>query len=490
MAVRSSPRLQAMFSSCPSGKQAVFVPRVTKINSVGTLRNKGERNLNKHRDVRKPGQTLKSSRGEVSKSLSVSRDSFKKGNNVSGRVGFPQTCTSRKSSKAESSQADIQRDLKTTSPKSLSKKTSQNATGSGDMSDTRLEVDSKQQKHKGLKTSSSSSTAFQPRSSSSSDCRDAECVMGGATTTLNVKRKRGRPPKHTTKGCKKIKTRSNDSSYVSPSDDNTVSLRSNVSGQVIDLTCENETISEEVDISLFAPSSSTNPNLIQRKVTQFLPNVSSKLSRCLEDNFSSVLGAGGGIDTLTGDSDCFRTSLHSDESVAQLFDLTCKYDLKDNDCTNDNKTLTIPSLKRSRDVLVPLTIDDESLSLEQGLVWSLDSSEAMEYTCTSSPTEEEYPLPSTPQQKLMRKLARQKQLEEMRAKEAAFLREERLLRRKGILPKSTAAQSQTRSSKRISWKDETDLVELFIYSPVHDDDEDTVSIHSDDPNSMEVTLPV
>ena len=58
----------------------------------------------------------------------------------------------------------------------------------------------------------------------------------------------------------------------------------------------------------------------------------------------------------------------------------------------------------------------------------------------SSQTEEEYPQPSM-QQKLIRRLARQKQLEEMRTREAAFLREERFLHRKGVLPDAKATHT-------------------------------------------------
>ena len=72
----------------------------------------------------------------------------------------------------------------------------------------------------------------------------------------------------------------------------------------------------------------------------------------------------------------------------------------------------------------------------------------------------EYPQPSTNYQKMQRKLARQKQLEDMRAREMAFAREERFLRRHG-LSKSPEKCKQ----KHLTWKEETDLVEVFVYSP-------------------------
>ena len=50
---------------------------------------------------------------------------------------------------------------------------------------------------------------------------------------------------------------------------------------------------------------------------------------------------------------------------------------------------------------------------------------------------------------------------------------------------ATRAREQS-SAKRILWRDESDLVEMFICSPVWDDD-DTVSIQSDDAFNMEIT---
>lgn len=75
--------------------------------------------------------------------------------------------------------------------------------------------------------------------------------------------------------------------------------------------------------------------------------------------------------------------------------------------------------------------------------------------------EVEYPLPSTPQQKMARQLVRQRQLNEMRVREAALAREERLLRRQGLWT------SRTKSTKRIQWKN--DLVQIFTYSQSEED---------------------
>ena len=72
----------------------------------------------------------------------------------------------------------------------------------------------------------------------------------------------------------------------------------------------------------------------------------------------------------------------------------------------------------------------------------------------------EYPQPSTNYQRMQRQLARQRQLEEMRARETAYAREERLLRRQGL---SKSPEKSKR--KHLTWKDESELVEVFSYSP-------------------------
>ena len=75
----------------------------------------------------------------------------------------------------------------------------------------------------------------------------------------------------------------------------------------------------------------------------------------------------------------------------------------------------------------------------------------------------EYPQPSTNYQKRQRQLARQKQLDEMRAREMAAAREERLLRRSGFTksPEKGAGDG----GRRIRWREEADLVEVFVYLP-------------------------
>ena len=75
--------------------------------------------------------------------------------------------------------------------------------------------------------------------------------------------------------------------------------------------------------------------------------------------------------------------------------------------------------------------------------------------CIDSP-DEAYPVPKTAQQREKSQLARQKQLEGMKAREAAEAREERLLKRKGLW------KSPVKRENIITWK--TDLTAVFNYS--------------------------
>ena len=96
---------------------------------------------------------------------------------------------------------------------------------------------------------------------------------------------------------------------------------------------------------------------------------------------------------------------------------------------------------------------------------SLESAEeSLSESQESGDIDMEYLMPSTPQQKMARQLARQRQLEAMRAREAALAREERLLRRQGLLNPRVV-----KNSKRIKWKEDGDLVEVFTYLPTDED---------------------
>ncbi len=68
--------------------------------------------------------------------------------------------------------------------------------------------------------------------------------------------------------------------------------------------------------------------------------------------------------------------------------------------------------------------------------------------------------PKTPQQKEKTQLARQRQLEDMKAREAAFAREERLLKRRGLW----TAPVKKQTGKKITWK--ADIAIVFNYQQV------------------------
>ncbi len=68
--------------------------------------------------------------------------------------------------------------------------------------------------------------------------------------------------------------------------------------------------------------------------------------------------------------------------------------------------------------------------------------------------------PKTPQQKEKTQLARQRQLEDMKAREAAFAREERLLKRRGLW----TAPVKKETGKKITWK--ADIAIVFNYKQV------------------------
>lgn len=106
---------------------------------------------------------------------------------------------------------------------------------------------------------------------------------------------------------------------------------------------------------------------------------------------------------------------------------------------------------------------------------SSDTSSDQETKATSEEATEdtdylEYPMPSTPQQKESRCLARLKQLQEMRTREMAESRRERALRRGGGGVGSSPLKN-AENNKRVCWN-ETSLVRIFQYSPRSDEDSD------------------
>ena len=132
---------------------------------------------------------------------------------------------------------------------------------------------------------------------------------------------------------------------------------------------------------------------------------------------------------------CVATAIHVDVTV-----YTCS------DSTGDTPTVDTPN---DTSIALVGTPDKDNTPADR------------DDTPDDTPEDSEYPQPSTNYQKMQRQLARQKQLADMHAREAAYAREERYLRRHG-LSKST---KKTNSRRRVLWKDEAGLVEVFTYSP-------------------------
>ena len=71
------------------------------------------------------------------------------------------------------------------------------------------------------------------------------------------------------------------------------------------------------------------------------------------------------------------------------------------------------------------------------------------------------PIPSTPQQKEARRLARLRQLRDMRARETMEARRERALKRRG--EPSPTKQKPDSSAKRVSWREDGFLTKVMEY---------------------------
>ena len=461
-AVRSSPRLRALLYSNPSGKSAVYAPRLNRVNT-------SDRILRSKNTKKKP---LKDSETSSPSKLSYERKSSETRlgggkihpGGIKNRGRVSENSLEEKRCPLNSPKKRQQSLTSGTKTQMASKRSNRGRTlGHDNRKSVEVPTRCKQRK-------SVASSANNPMSSEHS--RTSITGSTDTSTGMGIKRKRGRPPKNT-ESCKRMKMAT---ATTTPSQSGFKTDKPKV---VIDLTCEDETIGDEdTDTVISTPPLATNPDLTQAASANSRALMySSEASKDELDGEGVDGDCSVSISSIDAGSDYLRTSLDPDETLAQLFDLGMKEDYTN---VNGNlETVTIPSLKRSKNINLSIDVSSSEQSLET------KNSNGDTLDTLSSPTEEEYPQPSTPQQKLIRRLARQKQLEEMRAREAAQSREERLLRRKGVLPDIKAVQS---SAKRISWRDETDLVEMFIYSPVRDDDDDTVSIHSDDALNMELTL--
>ena len=474
-AVRSSPRLRALLYSNPSGKPAVLAPRLNRVST-------SDRTLRSRNTKRKPlidsesSSPSKLSRGKKpsEKRPIVSKVRSKE---IKSKGGANENALVGKRQRLDSSEKR-QQSLTPGAKAQITSKRSKSDRMLGHDEVRSVEVITKCKQRKTGKALASSVNNV-PNSKHGS--ADSVSGTGNVSTCVSIKRKRGRPPKKT--NCKRIKITPITSKFEVDTE--------RPKPVVIDLTCDNETIGDD-DTDAMITTPPISPSFTDLDLSQTSsPDSSSSLVHSLEA--SKDQHDGDGVDGDCGiniastvvESDYLRTSLDSDETIAQLFDLGMKEDhttIVNN--SSQSETVTIPSLKRSNNINTLATTMDFTRS--EQLPEMDDSNDSDILDSLSSPTEEEYPQPSTPQQKLIRRLARQKQLEEMRAREAALSREERLLRRKGVLPDTKATQAS--SAKRISWRDETDLVEMFIYSPVRDDDDDTVSIHSDDIDAPNIEL--
>lgn len=483
-AVRSSPRLRALlFSSNPSGKPAVFAPRLNRLGTTSdrTLRSKTSKtSLLNDSGSSSPTKLPRGKKSSEKRSV-VSKVRSK---GVRGKGGISDNTLMGKRRRSDSFEK---------TPQSLTTKSAakvQIGASKRSKSGRMLGCDEARSVEVATRCKQRNSSRGLPSSANSPikklehDIMDSVRGSGDndVSTSVNIKRKRGRPPKNAG-SCKRVK--------ITP----TVTKKPEISGEnqekvVIDLTCDNEAIGEEdidSESSITAPAPSSLPDLHLSQTTS-----TDSLACSPETVSNDVRDIDRGEEALTdteNESDYLMTSLDPDETIAQLFDLEVKeesHTTSMNNCS-ESETVTVPSLKRSKNIISLASMDNIVANSELTLEIKNSSSDDTPDTL-HSPTEEEYPQPSTPQQKLIRRLARQKQLEEMKSREAALEREERLLRRKGVLSDSKTTQGQS-SAKRISWRDETDLVEMFIYSPVKDDDADTVSVHSDDVSSLELTPP-
>ena len=112
-----------------------------------------------------------------------------------------------------------------------------------------------------------------------------------------------------------------------------------------------------------------------------------------------------------------------------------------------------PHLGSAKECTAGVCSDVWMPTTDGSLVDSQDETDA----CTEL---EMYPVPSTHQQKEARRLARQRQLREMQARELAEARKTRLLRRQGLLVTEHSARG-----RHVVWAKHEELVRIHVYSP-------------------------
>lgn len=169
------------------------------------------------------------------------------------------------------------------------------------------------------------------------------------------------------------------------------------------------------------------------------------------------------------DPDCEKTSIIP-PSKANQRDCTDKTehsnrsDYTDGTDNQENNKVHLEDVAHSNILDSSRVANSENLNEGEKRVMEVVSEELDE----DATMEAEYPVASTPQQKESRRLAREKQLRDMKSRETAESRLERAMRRRGV--KIAGKKSSTaESTKRVSWREEVDLVSVFSYSPCIED---------------------
>ena len=127
----------------------------------------------------------------------------------------------------------------------------------------------------------------------------------------------------------------------------------------------------------------------------------------------------------------------------------------DGERESEREHIFIPKLKRTHasHLLATTHITDSAE------VAGLDVQDGPDEDIDTPVKDPEYPQPSTNFQKTQRKLARERQLQEFYAREASLAREERLMKRRGLV----AMPTEGAESRHVMWKEA--LVEVICYSP-------------------------
>ena len=161
-------------------------------------------------------------------------------------------------------------------------------------------------------------------------------------------------------------------------------------------------------------------------------------------------------------AECLEKKDAKEEEKEESKQVTTESEEKSEEEEENKQDIFIPKLQRT-------TASHNLLTTLISCEFIETSRESEGHSCENNRTvdvdeerETEYPKPSSNHQKIQRKLARQRQLDEFRARESSLAREERLMRRRGLL---LATPPKEGKGHRVMWKEEK-LVEVFQYSPV------------------------